>query len=79
MAKDSEKGNWKSLAMIKKFGFYPKKLYSQLSIPELVECSIQQNKAILSHTGSLSVETGKFTGRSPDDRYIVQDKIGSFL
>jgi phosphoenolpyruvate carboxykinase (ATP) len=75
MAKDSEKGNLKSLAMMKKFGFYPKKLYSQLSVPELVECSIQRDEAILSHTGSLSVETGKFTGRSPDDRYIVQDKM----
>ena len=34
MAKDSEKGNLKKLAIIKKFGFYPKKLYSQLSVPE---------------------------------------------
>ena len=75
MAKDSEKGNWKRLAMMKKFGFYPKKLNSQLSVPELVECSIQRDEAILSHTGSLSVETGKFTGRSPDDRYIVHDKM----
>ena len=75
MAKDSEKGNLKSLAMIKKFGFYPKKLYSQLSVPELVESSIQRNEGILSHTGALSVETGKFTGRSPDDRYLVQDNM----
>lgn len=75
MAKDSEKGNLKSLAMIKKFGFYPKKLYSQLSVPELVESSIQRKEGILSHTGALSVETGKFTGRSPDDRYLVQDNM----
>ena len=75
MAKDSEKGNLKSLAMIKKFGFYPKKLNSQLSVPELVESSIQRNEGNLSHTGALSVETGKFTGRSPDDRYLVQDNM----
>ena len=75
MAKDSEKGNLKSLAMIKKFGFYPKKLYSHLSVPELVESSIQRNEGIMSHTGALSVETGKFTGRSPDDRYLVQDNM----
>ena len=63
MAKDSEKGNLKSLSMIKKFGLYPKKLHSQLSVPELVELSIQRKEGILSNTGSLSVETGKFTGK----------------
>ena len=75
MAKDSEKGKLKSLTMIKNFGLYPKKLYSHLSVPELVESSIQRKEAILSNTGSLSVETGKFTGRSPDDRYIVKDNM----
>jgi phosphoenolpyruvate carboxykinase (ATP) len=75
MAKDSEKGNLKSLAMIRKYGLNPKKLYSNLSVPELVEFSIHRKEAVLSHTGSLSVQTGKFTGRSPDDRYIVQDNI----
>jgi phosphoenolpyruvate carboxykinase (ATP) len=73
MAKDSEKGNSKRLAMIQQYGLNPKKLYSDLSIPVLVEFSIQKKEAILSSTGSLSVQTGKFTGRSPDDRYIVQD------
>src|ERR671912_285897 len=73
MAKDSEKGNLKSLAMIHKYGLNPKILYSNLSVPDLVEFSIQRKEAILSNTGSLSVQTGKFTGRSPDDRYIVQD------
>ena len=75
MAKDSEKGNLKSLAMIHKYGLDPKILYSNLSVPDLVEFSIQRKEAILSNTGSLSVQTGKFTGRSPDDRYIVQDNI----
>jgi phosphoenolpyruvate carboxykinase (ATP) len=75
MAKDSEKGNLKSLAMIHKYGLNPKILYSNLSVPDLVEFSIQRKEAILSNTGSLSVQTGKFTGRSPDDRYIVQDNI----
>lgn len=75
MAKDSEKGNLKSLAMIRKYGLNPKKLYSNLSVPDLVEFSIHRKEAVLSNTGSLSVQTGKFTGRSPDDRYIVQDNI----
>ncbi|HET9807096.1 MAG TPA: phosphoenolpyruvate carboxykinase (ATP), partial [Nitrososphaeraceae archaeon] len=75
MAKDSEKGNLKRLAMMHQYGLNPKKLYSDLSVPDLVEFSIQRKEAILSNTGSLSVQTGKFTGRSPDDRYIVQDNI----
>ena len=40
-----------------------------------LESSIQRKEGILSHTGALSVETGKFTGRSPDDRYLVQDNM----
>ena len=75
MAKDSEKGKLKSLTMIKNFGLYPRKLYSHLSVPELVESSIQRKEGMLSNTGSLSVQTGKFTGRSPDDRFIVQDNM----
>ena len=61
--------------MLNNFGLYPRKLFSQLPVPELVESSIQRKEAILSNTGSLSVETGKFTGRSPDDRYIVKDNM----
>ena len=30
-------------------------------------------KGVLTNTGSVSVDTGKFTGRSPKDRYIVKD------
>ena len=73
MAKDSKKRNLKGLASMQKYGLNPKKLYSNLSVAELVEYSINKKEAILSNTGSLSVHTGKFTGRSPDDRYIVQD------
>ena len=73
MTKDSEKRNLKRIASMQKYGLNPKKLYSNLSVPDLVEYSINKKEAILSTTGSLSVHTGKFTGRSPDDRYIVQD------
>jgi hypothetical protein len=44
MAKDSEKGNSKRLSMIKQYGLNPKKLYSDLSIPVLVEFSIQKKR-----------------------------------
>jgi phosphoenolpyruvate carboxykinase (ATP) len=47
--------------------------YHNLSVPSLVEVIIKRKEGMLSSTGSLSVKTGKFTGRSPDDRYIVDD------
>lgn len=73
MAKDSERRYSKSAAMIKKMGFLPKKIHFNLSVSELVEISVMRKEAKISSTGALSVFTGKFTGRSPDDRYIVED------
>jgi phosphoenolpyruvate carboxykinase (ATP) len=46
-----------------------------LSVPLLVESAILNREGELSFTGSLSVKTGKFTGRSPDDKFIVMDEI----
>jgi phosphoenolpyruvate carboxykinase (ATP) len=53
----------------------PSRIYKTLSVPSLVEIAIHRKEGILSSTGAFSVKTGKFTGRSPDDRYIVDDKI----
>lgn len=41
----------------------------------LIESTIRQNQGQLSSSGALAVKTGKFTGRSPKDRYIVKDDI----
>ena len=79
MAKDPEKTNLKSLAVIKKMGFEPKKICANLSVPELVEFSVIRKEANMSSTGALSVFTGKFTGRSPDDRYIVLQACRSVI
>ena len=50
------------------------KVNRNLSVPELIEIAIQKGEGTLSSTGALAVKTGKFTGRSPDDRYIVDDE-----
>ncbi|WP_273447306.1 phosphoenolpyruvate carboxykinase (ATP) [Neolewinella agarilytica] len=50
-------------------------LQSNLSVSALVEASIKTGQGRLSDTGALIVNTGKFTGRSPKDRYIVEDDI----
>src|SRR5438093_13565279 len=48
--------------------------HRNLPIATLIELAIGRNEGILSNTGALAVKTGKFTGRSPDDRYIVDDE-----
>lgn len=40
----------------------------------LVEKVIQRNEGNFSNTGAVIVQTGKYTGRSPKDKYIVQDE-----
>ena len=55
------------------FGINPSKVYRNLSPTKLVELAVQKNEGMVTSTGSLSVKTGKYTGRSPDDRYIVYD------
>ena len=45
--------------------------YRNPSIPFLVEEAIKNKEGHLSDKGALVVETGKYTGRSPDDKFIV--------
>lgn len=51
----------------------PANVYWNLSAEELVEHSIRKEMGVLSDTGAICVHTGKFTGRSPKDRFIVKD------
>ncbi len=47
-------------------------IYQNLCPALLVEESLRRQEGILSSTGALAVETGKYTGRSPNDRFIVE-------
>ena len=58
---------------LEKFGIKPSKIHRNLSAQELVDVAVKKNEGIVTSTGSLSVKTGKYTGRSPDDRFIVYD------
>lgn len=51
-----------------------KNVYINLPVAKLIEHAIKNNEAILTDTGALSVKTGKYTGRLPQDRYFVKTK-----
>lgn len=48
-------------------------VHYNLSVPQLVEVAIKRGEGKLTNTGALLVTTGKYTGRSPNDKYIVND------
>ena len=52
-----------------------KEVHFQLSPTELVEQALRRGEGVLTETGALMCTTGRYTGRSPKDRYIVRDSL----
>ncbi|MCS7028817.1 MAG: phosphoenolpyruvate carboxykinase (ATP) [Bacteroidia bacterium] len=60
--------------LFQQYGIQAKEpVYYNLSVPELVEHAILNREATLADNGALNAMTGKRTGRSPKDRYIVKE------
>ncbi|MCF6097713.1 phosphoenolpyruvate carboxykinase (ATP) [Thermovorax subterraneus] len=49
------------------------KVHFNLPVPLLIEHALKRGEGVLSNTGALIVNTGKYTGRSPEDKFIVED------
>ena len=62
-------------AYLKHFNLDRDKIHYLKTPAELIEDSIILKQGVLADSGALCIDTGKFTGRSPKDRFIVEDDI----
>src|SRR5687768_8836159 len=60
---------------LKHLSLDPDKIRYMMTPAQLIEETIKKNMGVLSDNGALCIDTGKFTGRSPKDRFIVKDDV----
>lgn len=61
-------------ANLEKYGLLNVKDHWNLDGETLQQITLQKNMGVETENGTLCVNTGKFTGRSPKDRFIVKDE-----
>ncbi|MBU5467194.1 phosphoenolpyruvate carboxykinase (ATP) [Virgibacillus sp. MSJ-26] len=54
-------------------------LQYNLSVPQLVEKILSRNEGILTDSGAVRATTGAYTGRSPNDKFIVKDEVSNHI
>lgn len=69
------------LAEIEKLGILgTKEIFHNLSYDELIEHEVANGECFMTSSGATTVDTGIFTGRSPKDKYFVdQDPSNKFI
>ena len=60
---------------LENYGIIDAKINYNLTVESLYNICIDNKLGVLTNNNVLAINTGKFTGRSPKDRYIVYDKI----
>lgn len=60
---------------LEKYGIKNAKIKYQLSPERLHQITIEKGQGVETSSGALAVNTGEFTGRSPNDRFIVEDAM----
>lgn len=70
-----EIGNKNPAASLADLGLDVSVAYWNLSSEELVDKTLELGQGVLNDTGALCVSTGKFTGRSPKDKFTVKDAL----
>ncbi len=58
---------------LKNYGLSPAKIYWNLKSEILQQITVEKGMGTETDNGTLAVNTGKFTGRSPKDRFLVKD------
>ena len=53
----------------------PNAVWWNLSTAALYERAIERREGLIAHRGPLVVHTGQYTGRSPNDKYIVREPV----
>ncbi|MDH5638869.1 MAG: phosphoenolpyruvate carboxykinase (ATP), partial [Nitrospinota bacterium] len=68
--------NKKAADDLEKLGFRNlARIYRNLPIPALYEEAIRRREGSISYRGPFVVRTGQYTGRSPDDKFIVKEPL----
>ncbi|NQW26083.1 MAG: phosphoenolpyruvate carboxykinase (ATP) [Cryomorphaceae bacterium] len=62
-------------AWLHSLGLTAPEVVYQASVPLLTDETIQLSRGELTNKGVLRIHTGKFSGRSPEDRFIVDDSL----
>lgn len=63
-------------SILSSMGFpFDQPVHYQLPPETLSQQTLQRGDGVLNDTGALVISTGGFTGRSPDDKFIVKDEL----
>lgn len=70
-----EQGDKNPKATIVNLGFSNTTASWNLKRDDLIQKTLDLGLGVLNDTGAICIETGEFTGRSPKDRFIVEDDL----